>query len=152
MLVVVLAGCSGVEEVADAGVDGTTEADADSADAAVDGAPGVLDGLWRVAWECVDGCAGFPPRPSLTYSDRLTVAGAALRWHDADCAECSAEHLGDVAGGACVGVAAGDELSLERASYRVCNAGESAQASVTWASIYGSPATTTWTATATRLQ
>ncbi len=112
-----------------------------------DGAPGLLDGLWRLTWTCTANCTAPPNRPGLTYSGQVTVDGdntPTVRYRDASCTDCSSDQQGVRSGTSCVDVPAGVEPLLNRAAYRLCNNGGQIEGTITWTVRFGPPGTTTW--------
>ena len=94
----------------DAGVDAPTDARPDG--------PGGLDGTWLVTWMCASGCI-TEPRPSLTYSDLLTISGVTLAWRATTCVDCNADHAGNRQDN-CIVVPGAVEGMEDRLAYSAC--------------------------------
>jgi hypothetical protein len=91
----------------------------------------VVAGTWHAEWTCAEGC---DRRPDLTYSDLVTVEGRTVRWHNDDCATCTAEHFAGLNAGGCVDVPAGAEDGLGRATYQLCVEADTLVTELLWTS------------------
>lgn len=102
-----------------AGVCVASEVDAGSIDARQpDASPGGPDGMWSVTWTCASGCI-TEPRPSLTYSDLLTINGVTLAWRATTCVDCNADHAGTRQDN-CIVVPGAVEGMEDRLAYSAC--------------------------------